>query len=60
MFTTYVGDVQVMRALKAGARAYLLKGNVHTDLLQTIRDVHAGRKRIPPEVAAELAIPRTT
>ena len=56
VFTTYSGDVQVMRALKAGARAYLLKGNVHADLLQTIRDVHAGRKRIPPEVAAELAI----
>ena len=56
VFTTYVGDVQVMRALKAGARAYLLKGNVHADLLQTIRDVHAGRKRIPPEVAAELAM----
>ena len=59
VFTTYVGDVQVMRALKAGARAYLLKGNVHADLLQTIRDVHAGRKRIPPEVAAELAINTT-
>jgi DNA-binding NarL/FixJ family response regulator len=56
VFTTYLGDVQVMRALKAGARGYLLKGNVHTDLLQTIRDVHAGRKRIPPEVAAELAM----
>jgi DNA-binding NarL/FixJ family response regulator len=56
VFTTYVGDVQVMRALKAGARAYLLKGNVHTDLLETIRAVHAGRKRIPPEVAAELAL----
>ena len=59
VFTTYVGDVQVMRALKAGARAYLLKGNVHTDLLQTIREVHAGRKRIPPEVAAELAMHTT-
>ena len=56
VFTTYVGDVQVMRALKAGARGYLLKGNVHTDLLETIRAVHAGRKRIPPEVASELAM----
>jgi len=56
VFTTYIGDVQVMRALKAGARGYLLKGNVHTDLLQTIRAVHRGQKRIPPEVAAELAM----
>ena len=55
VLTTYVGDVQVVRALKAGARGYLLKGNVHTDLLETIRAVHAGHKRIPPEVAAELA-----
>ena len=56
VLTTYTGDVQVVRALKAGARGYLLKGNVNTDLLQTIREVHAGRKRIPPEVAAELAM----
>ena len=56
VLTTYAGDVQVVRALKAGARGYLLKGNVHTDLLETIRAVHAGRKRIPPEVAAELAM----
>jgi DNA-binding NarL/FixJ family response regulator len=56
VLTTYAGDVQVVRALKAGARGYLLKGNVHTDLLETIRAVHAGRKRIPPEVAAELAL----
>ena len=56
VLTTYAGDVQVVRALKAGARGYLLKGNVHTDLLETIRAVHAGQKRIPPEVAAELAM----
>ena len=56
VLTTYAGDVQVVRALKAGARGYLLKGNVHTDLLETIRAVHAGKKRIPPEVAAELAM----
>jgi DNA-binding NarL/FixJ family response regulator len=56
VLTTYAGDVQVVRALKAGARGYLLKGNVHTDLLVTIRAVHAGQKRVPPEVAAELAI----
>ena len=59
VLTTYAGDVQVARALKAGARGYLLKGNVHTDLLETIRAVHAGRKRIPPEVAAELAMHTT-
>lgn len=56
VLTTYDGDAQVARALKAGARGYLLKGNVHTDLLETIRAVHAGRKRIPPEVATELAM----
>jgi DNA-binding NarL/FixJ family response regulator len=55
VLTTYTGDVQVLRALKAGARAYLLKGEVHRDLLNTIRAVHAGQKRIPPEIAAELA-----
>jgi DNA-binding NarL/FixJ family response regulator len=55
VLTTYTGDVQVLRALKAGARAYILKGQVHRELLDTIRGVHAGQKRIPPEVAAELA-----
>ena len=55
VLTTYPGDVQVVRALKAGARAYLLKGTVNRDLMDTIRAVHAGQKRIPPEVAAELA-----
>ena len=55
VLTTYTGDVQVLRALKAGARAYLLKTEVHKDLLDTIRAVHAGQKRIPPEIAAELA-----
>jgi DNA-binding NarL/FixJ family response regulator len=55
VLTTYTGDVQVLRALKAGARAYLLKANVHKELLDTIRAVHAGQKRIPPEIAAELA-----
>jgi DNA-binding NarL/FixJ family response regulator len=59
VLTTYAGDVQVVRALRAGARGYLLKGNVHTDLLETIRAVHAGKKRIPPEVAAELAMHTT-
>ena len=55
VLTTYRGDVQVLRALKAGARGYILKGQVHKELLDTIRAVHAGQKRIPPEVAAELA-----
>jgi DNA-binding NarL/FixJ family response regulator len=55
VLTTYRGDVQIMRALKAGARAYLLKGEVDFELLDTIRAVHMGRKRIPTEIAAELA-----
>jgi DNA-binding NarL/FixJ family response regulator len=55
VLTTYAGDAQALRALRAGARGYLLKGHVHTDLLETIRAVHAGQKRVPPEVAAELA-----
>jgi len=55
VLTTYTGDVQVMRALKAGARAYLLKGLLRKELLESIRLVHAGQKRIPPEVATELA-----
>ena len=55
VLTTYKGDIQVLRALKAGARAYLLKGLLRKELLETIRAVHAGQKRIPPEVAAELA-----
>ena len=55
VLTTYSGDVQVLRALKAGARAYILKGRVHRELLDTIRAVHAGQKRIPQEVAAGLA-----
>jgi two-component system, NarL family, response regulator len=55
VLTTYKGDVQVMRALKAGAQAYLLKGLLQKELLDTIRDVHAGRKRIGQELAEELA-----
>lgn len=55
VLTTYSGDVQVLRALEAGARAYVLKGHVHRELLETIRAVHAGQKRIPPDVAAQLA-----
>jgi DNA-binding NarL/FixJ family response regulator len=55
VLTTYAGDVQVTRALKAGARGYILKQHVRRELLDTIRAVHAGQKRIPSEVAAELA-----
>jgi DNA-binding NarL/FixJ family response regulator len=55
VLTTYTGDVQVMRALKAGARAYLLKSSLRKELVETIRIVHAGQKRILPEVASELA-----
>ena len=55
VLTTYSGDAQVVAALRAGARAYILKGQVHRELLETIRAVHAGQKRIPPEIAAELA-----
>lgn len=55
VLTTYSGDTQVVSALRAGARAYILKGQVHRELLETIRAVHAGKKRIPPEIAAELA-----
>jgi DNA-binding NarL/FixJ family response regulator len=55
VLTTYQGDAQVLRALRAGARAYILKGHVHRELLETIRAVHAGQKRIPPDIAAQLA-----
>jgi len=55
VLTTYSGDTTVVRALRAGARAYILKRHVHRELLGTIRAVHAGQKRIPPEIAAELA-----
>lgn len=55
VLTTYTGDVQVVRALKAGARAYLLKASLRKELLETIRSVHGGQRRVPPEVAAEIA-----
>lgn len=55
VLTTYRGDVQVVRALKAGASGYLLKNMLRKDLLDTIRAVNDGRRRIPPEIAAELA-----
>lgn len=55
VLTTYSGDVQIIRALRAGARAYLLKGLLRKELLDTIRIVYAGRKRIPPEIAVQIA-----
>ena len=55
VLTTYAGDALCLRAMKAGARAYILKGNVRTDLLDTIRAVRAGKKFIHAEVATELA-----
>ena len=55
ILTTYTGDVQISRALKAGARAYLLKSTLRRELLDTIRAVHSGKKRIPPEIAMKLA-----
>jgi len=55
VLTTYEGDVMALRALKAGAAGYLLKGMLRRDLLDTIRAVHAGKRRIPPEIAQEIA-----
>jgi len=55
VLTTYAGDVQVLRALHAGARAYLLKNSVHNELLDTIRAVHSGKKTLSPQISYELA-----
>jgi len=55
VLTTYTGDVQVLRALKAGARAYLLKNTLHKELVETIRAVHAGKKSLSSEVSFQLA-----
>ena len=55
LLTTYAGDALCKRAMRAGAQAYILKGNVRKDLLDTIRAVRAGKKILHPEVAAELA-----
>lgn len=54
MLTTFEGDVEVQRALQAGARGYLLKNMPPSELLDVIRQVHAGKKRIPPEIASQL------
>ncbi|MGA8619074.1 MAG: response regulator transcription factor [Candidatus Sulfotelmatobacter sp.] len=55
VLTTYLGDVQAERALKAGAYAFLLKATLRTDLLAAIRAVNRGQKRVPTEVASEMA-----
>jgi DNA-binding NarL/FixJ family response regulator len=55
VLTTYLGDVQAGRALKAGAQAFLLKATLRTDLLDVIRAVHLGKRRVPIEVASEIA-----
>jgi DNA-binding NarL/FixJ family response regulator len=55
VLTTYTGDIQVMRAMKAGARAYLLKGLLRKELIETIRAVYAGQRRMAQEIAVEIA-----
>jgi DNA-binding NarL/FixJ family response regulator len=55
LLTTFEGDVEIQRALEAGARGYLLKSTPPKELLEVIRDVHAGKKRIPSQIAAQLA-----
>ena len=55
MLTTFEGDVDIKRALAAGARGYMLKNTPPNELLEVIRQVHAGKKRVPPDVAAQLA-----
>src|SRR5579862_3204026 len=55
MLTTFEGDVEIQRALEAGARAYMLKSMPPRELVDVIRQVHAGKKRVPPEVATHLA-----
>jgi DNA-binding NarL/FixJ family response regulator len=56
VLTTYSGDVQAVRALKAGASGYLLKSSLRKELIDTIRAVHAGRRHVPAEVAHEIAV----
>jgi DNA-binding NarL/FixJ family response regulator len=55
VLTTYEGDAQILRAVKAGAQGYLLKNTLHSDLLQTIRTVHAGRRSLSPEASFQIA-----
>jgi DNA-binding NarL/FixJ family response regulator len=55
VLTTYAGDAQAVRAFKAGAFGYLLKSSLRKELIETIRSVHGGKKRIPVEIAVEMA-----
>src|SRR6185436_9778567 len=55
VLTTYEGDVHILRALKAGAQGYLLKNTLHSELLHTIRAVHAGKRSLSPEVSFQVA-----
>jgi len=55
ILTTFAGDVEIQHALQSGARAYVLKSTPPKELVEVIRQVHAGKKRIPPEIAASLA-----
>src|SRR5215472_14291217 len=55
VLTTYAGDVQIVRAMKAGAQAYLLKNTLHKELLNTIRAVYAGKKALSPEASFQVA-----
>jgi len=55
MLTTYEGDVHILRALKAGAQGYMLKNTLHSELLRTIRAVHAGKRSLSPEVSFQIA-----
>ena len=55
VLTTYKGDAQILRALKAGAQGYLLKNTFHKELIDTIRAVHAGKKALSPEASYEIA-----
>src|SRR6201994_4820678 len=59
VLTTYAGDVQILRAVKAGAQAYLLKNTFHEELIDTIRAVHSGKKKLSPEASFEIAEPST-
>jgi len=57
VLTTYSGDEEAIRAFKAGASGYLIKSAVRKELIETIRSVHRGEKRIPPEIATEINSP---
>src|SRR6185436_9869186 len=55
VLTTYEGDVHILRALKAGAQGYLLKNTLHSELLNTIRAVHAGKRSLSPDASSQIA-----